>query len=266
MRRRAPAGPVGLLALTTAGLLAFGVGAAAAQASASVQISHAGAPTDCNSSSPYGYEPAEVHVDRGGTVTWSNPSNHGVCGAQPHPSRCLNEAQSSASPRGRTKGTCPWSSFTLDAGESVDVSFPQDGTFQYQCSVHPYMYGTVVAGDGEPGDPAPSPPPPPPPPEPEPEPQAPSPTDRQQPGATQPPTTPAGTGTVEGTEATTPTVPSTEVTPAPVATAATASPTPSPGPGAASEEDDGSNGGLELLATILLAATTGALVYVRQLP
>jgi hypothetical protein len=57
-----------------------------------------------------------------------------------------------------------------------------------------------------------------------------------------------------------------EVTPAPVATAATASPTPSPGLAAAPEEDAGSNGGLELLATILLAATTGALVYVKQLP
>lgn len=96
---------------------------------------------------PYAYEPQTISIAPGDTVTWVNPPGTPLSPSQDHPTVCL---------QGESDGECPWSSFELPPGESHTVEFPAEGTFNYQCLVHPYMSGTVVVGDGVPNTPEPT--------------------------------------------------------------------------------------------------------------
>lgn len=97
---------------------------------------------------PYAYEPAEVAIQPGDTVTWVNPPGTPLSPSQDHPTACL---------QGESEGECPWGTFELPPGSEHSVTFPAEGTFAYACLIHPYMEGTVVVGDGTPDRSEPSP-------------------------------------------------------------------------------------------------------------
>jgi plastocyanin len=122
------------------------------------------------------FTPDEVRIDVGDTVTWTfaNPN-------VPH-----NVAAKSDSPT--TWATGDEGNYVTNHAD-VTHTFDADGTYTFQCQVHPDMDGTVIVGDG--GDPPPDDPPPDNPP-----PSSPPPTGGTHP-TTPPPT--AGTDTVKPT-------------------------------------------------------------------
>jgi plastocyanin len=65
-----------------------------------------------------------VHVAVGGTVTWTNSDGQ-------------NHTATSAG---------NFDSGTIEPGKSKTVTFDKAGTFEYACSFHPFMTGTVVVG------------------------------------------------------------------------------------------------------------------------
>lgn len=79
------------------------------------------------------YQPAELSVQAGQTVTWTN---HGL------------------TPHTVTASGGEFDSGRLNAGESFKVTFATPGTFPYACTIHPSMHGTVsvlAAGSLPPG-------------------------------------------------------------------------------------------------------------------
>jgi plastocyanin len=72
----------------------------------------------------FAFDPPDLSVAVGTTVTWTNEDNttHTVTGTDPGPI---------ASP-------------DLDHGETYSVTFDQTGTFPYICSIHTQMTGTVT--------------------------------------------------------------------------------------------------------------------------
>jgi plastocyanin len=73
----------------------------------------------------FAYDPAEITVDKGTTVVWTNKD------AVPH-----------------TVVGADFNSGTLESGQSFSHIFDQDGTFAYACVLHPQMKGTVIVGLG----------------------------------------------------------------------------------------------------------------------
>jgi plastocyanin len=70
------------------------------------------------------FEPAEIHVPVGATVTWTNTHD------QPHTATSAGNFNTGA----------------IQPGESQTVTFATAGTYSYICSFHPFMNGTVVVG------------------------------------------------------------------------------------------------------------------------
>jgi plastocyanin len=70
------------------------------------------------------YNPAELTVDVGTTVTWTN-----------------TDVVSHTS----TSDTNGWNSGTIAPGGQFSFTVPSAGTFSYHCAIHPGMVGTVVA-------------------------------------------------------------------------------------------------------------------------
>lgn len=69
------------------------------------------------------FDPAEVEVTAGATVTWANEDQ------LPHTATSLDGA---------------FDTGTLDEGQTGSAQFDQPGRFEYQCAIHPGMTGTVV--------------------------------------------------------------------------------------------------------------------------
>ncbi len=71
----------------------------------------------------FAFNPAEVKVEKGMTVKWTNQDSvpHTVTGST-------------------------FTSGTLNSGESFNHTFDSNGTFEYRCSFHPQMKGTVTVG------------------------------------------------------------------------------------------------------------------------
>ncbi|MDO8737031.1 MAG: cupredoxin domain-containing protein [Thermoleophilia bacterium] len=69
------------------------------------------------------FDPAEVTVDVGTTVTWSNNDSvtHTVTGG----SGAINSGD-------------------LQSGQNFGYTFNEAGTFDYACTIHPDMKGTVI--------------------------------------------------------------------------------------------------------------------------
>jgi plastocyanin len=65
---------------------------------------------------------AEVHINVGGSVTWTNDDD------QQHTATSSGNFDAGA----------------VQPGQSSTVEFPTAGTFNYVCSFHPFMHGTVV--------------------------------------------------------------------------------------------------------------------------
>lgn len=71
----------------------------------------------------FAYQPANIQVRAGTTVTWTNQDN------VPHSITFKNGMQDSG---------------LLNQGQSFRYTFNAPGTYQYYCSVHPYMVATVT--------------------------------------------------------------------------------------------------------------------------
>ena len=97
-------------------------------ASSSVGVS---IPIGVGNSQALNFQPSSVTVAKGGTVTWTN--NDPV----------LHTVTSTSVPAGAT---------TFDSGAmnstgttaTFKVTFTVDGTYNYTCSYHPWMHGTVI--------------------------------------------------------------------------------------------------------------------------
>ena len=76
------------------------------------------------------FEPASITVPTGTTVTWTNNDTalHTII---------------SGTPKGVDSGTVFDSSY-LSSGKTFEHKFDSTGTFDYYCTLHPFMMGTVV--------------------------------------------------------------------------------------------------------------------------
>ena len=77
----------------------------------------------------WGYAPAKRSIRPGTWVTWSN------AGQDAHTVTALDGS---------------FDSGNLDPSEGFAWYFDQAGTWQYTCTLHPWMVGTIVVGDGQP--------------------------------------------------------------------------------------------------------------------
>ena len=75
----------------------------------------------------WGYAPAVSKVAAGTWVTWSNN------GQDPHTVTAVDGS---------------FDSENLDPSQGFSWFFDQPGTFKYVCTLHPWMKGTIVVGDG----------------------------------------------------------------------------------------------------------------------
>jgi len=91
-------------------------------------------------------DPEIVHVEVGGTVTWTNVSrNHSATAYAPE-----NDF-----PRRIPEGAASWDTGVLiNSGESASHTFETPGVYDYYCTPHEPlgMVGTVVVGDPDPAD------------------------------------------------------------------------------------------------------------------
>jgi amicyanin len=85
-------------------------------------------PNGVGNSQGLNYAPASVTVAKGGKVTWTNndPVPHTVT--------------STSVPSGASS----FDSGNMNANATYTVTFTVDGTYQYKCTYHPWMHGTVV--------------------------------------------------------------------------------------------------------------------------
>jgi plastocyanin len=85
-------------------------------------------PNGVGNSQGLNYAPASVNVAKGGKVTWTNndPVPHTVT--------------STSVPSGASS----FDSGNMNANATFSVTFTVDGTYQYKCSYHPWMHGTLI--------------------------------------------------------------------------------------------------------------------------
>lgn len=90
------------------------------------------------------WEPAELQINPGDTVTFT------VTGGPPHPVEPEQAGAFDAS-------ACGLDAMSAE-GASCQITFPDEGTFPYVCTVHASvgMTGTIVVGEGGGGAPAPA--------------------------------------------------------------------------------------------------------------
>src|SRR5829696_5633531 len=82
----------------------------------------------------FDFDPADVAIQPGDTIMWVNRGN---------------------TPHTVTSDDGQFDSEVLNPGESFMFTFPEAGTFNYHCEIHPFMTGsvTVVAAGGGGGRP-----------------------------------------------------------------------------------------------------------------
>src|SRR5829696_7831253 len=71
------------------------------------------------------FEPADVAIQPGDTIMWVNRGN---------------------TPHTVTSDDGQFDSEVLNPGESFMFTFPEAGTFNYHCEIHPFMTGSVTVG------------------------------------------------------------------------------------------------------------------------
>ncbi|MCH8814880.1 MAG: cupredoxin domain-containing protein [Chloroflexi bacterium] len=69
------------------------------------------------------YSPSDLTIDAGTTVTWTN----------------VDGAVHDATDRDHS-----WNTDLLEKGEAGEVTFGEAGTFEYFCSIHPWMEGSII--------------------------------------------------------------------------------------------------------------------------
>jgi len=72
----------------------------------------------------YKYIPANISVPRGATVTWVND----------------DKVQHTAT----EKAGSAWDTQVIHEGQGVKITFDRPGTYQYFCTIHPYMTATLT--------------------------------------------------------------------------------------------------------------------------
>jgi plastocyanin len=125
-------------AAITAAMATFLLTPLAASAAATGSVSIVDSPPDSGcGGNPYCFNPATVHVDPGGTVTWTS---------------------SSKAPHTVTADDGSYASGDLAATQTYSHMYATSGTFTYHCAIHSFMHGTVVVGSGNPPPPPSAPP------------------------------------------------------------------------------------------------------------
>jgi plastocyanin len=71
----------------------------------------------------FDFSPRDATILKGATVTWSNQDK---------------------APHDATDNDDEWATEVLDDGESGSLTFDEPGVFEYHCSIHPYMKGTLT--------------------------------------------------------------------------------------------------------------------------
>lgn len=71
----------------------------------------------------YKYHPADISVPRGAEVTWVND----------------DKVQHTA-----TERNGQWDTTVLSEGEAIQIKFSRPGTYNYHCTIHPYMTGKLT--------------------------------------------------------------------------------------------------------------------------
>jgi plastocyanin len=71
----------------------------------------------------YKYHPADVSVPRGAEVTWVNDDK---------------------APHTATERNSDWDTGVLGEGEGVLIRFSRPGTYEYYCTIHPYMSAKIT--------------------------------------------------------------------------------------------------------------------------
>jgi YVTN family beta-propeller protein len=97
-----------------------------AQAGSAPVVGAAGAGIGGIQIKDFAFAPATIKVGVGEALTWMN--NDSI----PHTS---------------TSADNRWNSGPIQPGASFKVAFDKAGTYQYHCSIHPFMQATVVVGD-----------------------------------------------------------------------------------------------------------------------
>ena len=68
------------------------------------------------------YRPADISVPRGAEVTWVNDDK---------------------APHTATERNSQWDTMVISEGEGVLIKFSRPGTYEYYCTIHPYMTATI---------------------------------------------------------------------------------------------------------------------------
>ena len=74
----------------------------------------------------YDFSPRDATITAGTTVTWANKDK------PPHDATDDNDA---------------WATDVLDYGDTGSVTFDTPGRYEYHCSIHPYMKGSLTVRD-----------------------------------------------------------------------------------------------------------------------
>jgi plastocyanin len=120
-----------IVRLLVAALALLGANAASAAGLASVNIVDTPRPQE-----RWGYAPLTRKIPTGTWVTWSN------AGAEAHTVTAEDGS---------------FDSGELDPSEGFSWFFDQAGTYPYVCSLHPWMQGEIIVGDGVADAPTPAP-------------------------------------------------------------------------------------------------------------
>jgi plastocyanin len=110
----------GLAGHATTGAPEPATGASASPAGTASAAPQSGAVVDITN---FAFAPATLTVPAGGTVTWTNHDE------EPH-TVVANDGS--------------FHSPGMGTGATYSFTFPTAGTFDYVCSIHPFMHGTVV--------------------------------------------------------------------------------------------------------------------------
>jgi len=126
-------GSLFIIATLVVGISAFAP-SAFADSTASVTVKKgAGSSGTCTTDC---YQPGNVSVDVGGTVTWTNTD------AQ------LHTVSSGNGPNDNTTGSVFDTGFsTFKPGTTFSHTFTDAGTFNYYCQLHPWMTGVVTVAE-----------------------------------------------------------------------------------------------------------------------
>jgi plastocyanin len=85
------------------------------------------------------YTPDIVRIEKGTVVSWLNDETEANAGVQ--------HTVISYDPEDTTKSGDVFESDLLSQGDTFTFKFEEDGVFNYNCSLHPFMLGKVCVGD-----------------------------------------------------------------------------------------------------------------------